>query len=201
MRIGVFGGTFDPPHVGHVIVAEDVRTYLELDRVLLIPARVSPFKMDEAGITDPEVRLRMVDAAVEHNPGLTADRIELDRDPPSWTVDTLEALRRRSPEAELFLLVGADQWSAFGRWRGVERIAELATIVVLAREGAEPDALDPGVEVSWRSAPVRRIDISSTEIRDRVRRGDPIAGFVPDAVAALIDEHALYRSAPAAQTA
>ena len=205
MRIGVFGGTFDPPHVGHVAVAEDARTQLDLDRVLFVPAHVSPFKVDEAGITDPELRLRMARAAVRGHTGLTVDRLELDRDPPSYTVDTLRDLRARMPDAELHLLLGADQWASFGRWKDVEEIAALARIVVMARDGQEPSELDPGlppgVEVPWRGVDVRRIDVSSTEVRDLVRAGKSVDDLVPPGVARIIHEHELYRAASAANTA
>jgi nicotinate-nucleotide adenylyltransferase len=205
MEIGVFGGTFDPPHVGHVAVAEDARSELGLDRVLFVPAKVSPFKVGETGITDPEIRLNMTRAALRGHPGLTADRIELDRDPPSWTVDTLRDLRNRMPDARLHLLLGADQWASFGRWKDVEEIAELAEIVVMARDGRDPFEIDPGfepgVDVPWRSVEVRRIDVSSTDVRERVRAGAPVDDLVPPAVARIIHEHELYRAASAANTA
>jgi nicotinate-nucleotide adenylyltransferase len=205
MEIGVFGGTFDPPHVGHVAVAEDARSGLGLDRILFVPARVSPFKVGEAGITDPELRLRMTSAALRGHPGLSVDRLELDRDPPSWTVDTLRDLRKRMPDARLHLLLGADQWASFGRWKDVEEIGELADIVVMARDGHDPSEVDPGlgagVDLPWRSVDVRRIDVSSTDIRERVRAGEPIEGLVPPAVARIIHEHELYRAASAANTA
>jgi len=205
MRIGVFGGTFDPPHAGHVAVAEDARSELDLDRVLLIPAHVSPFKMGERGITDPEVRLRMTEAAVRGSAGLEVDRIELDRDPPSYTVDTLRALKERMPDAELVLLLGADQWASFARWKDAREIARLADIAVMAREGEDPDDIDPGFapgdEVTWHPVDVRRVDVSSTEIRERVREGRSIADLVPPPVARLIEEHELYRAASAANTA
>ena len=205
MKIGVFGGTFDPPHVGHVAVAEDARIQLGLDRVLLIPAHVSPFKVEETGITDPELRLRMTRAAVEGHPGLSIDRIELDRDPPSWTVDTLRGLADRMPDAQLHLLMGADQWASFGRWKGVGEIAELAEIVVMSRDGQDPAELDPalapGTEVPWRTVKVRRIDVSSTDVRGRVRAGLPIDDLVSPGVASIIHDHELYRAASAANTA
>jgi len=205
MRIGVFGGTFDPPHLGHVAVAEDARKHLKLDRLLFVPAHVSPFKVGERGITDRDIRLGLTKAAVEGRRGLGVDRLELDRDPPSYTVDTLRALRARMPEAELFLLIGADQWASFGRWKDVRLLPGMATIVVMAREGQDPADIDPGlpegVEIPWRSVEVRRVDVSSTEVRERVREGASIDDLVPEAVARLIDEHKLYRGAPAARSA
>lgn len=204
MRIGVFGGTFDPPHVGHVAVAEDARSRLGLDRVLFVPAHVSPFRTGEAGITDPELRLRMTKSAVRGHPGLSVDRLELDRDPPSWTVDTLRALRTLMPDAELFLLLGVDQWGSFGRWKDVGEIAELATVAVMARDGLDPSEVDPGVppdvDVAWHPVDVRRVDVSSTDIRERVRAGESIDDLVPAAVARLIERHELYRAASAANT-
>ncbi len=200
MGIGVFGGTFDPPHLGHVAVAQDARAHLELDRILFVPAHVSPFKMDEAGITDPELRLRMVQAAIEGEEGLEATRLELDRDPPSYTVETLRELRRLHPDADLVLLLGADQWASFGRWKSVREISELAEVAVLAREGKGPAEVDPGLPPGLDLSPVpvevRRVDISSTEVRDRAGAGQDIQSLIPEGVHALIEAHALYRATP-----
>ena len=156
-------------------------------------------------MTDRNLRLSLAKAAVEGRRGLGVDRLELDRDPPSYTVDTLRALRARMPSAELFLLIGADQWASFGRWKDVHLIPGMATVAVMAREGQDPAHIDPGlpegVEIPWRRVDVRRVDVSSTEVRERVREGASIDDLVPDAVARLIEEHKLYRGAPAARTA
>ncbi len=200
MRIGVFGGTFDPPHLGHVAVAQDAREHLKLDRVLFVPAHVSPFKMGEPGGTDPELRLRMVQAAISGEEGLEADRLELDRDPPSYTVDTLRELSHRYPHSELVLLLGVDQWASFGRWKSVGEISQLADVAVMAREGKGPDEIDPGLPAGVEVVPVpvvvRRIDVSSTEVRDRVKAEQDVQSLIPTGVHALIDAHALYRADP-----
>lgn len=198
MKLGVFGGTFDPPHLGHVAVAKDALRNLGLDRVLFVPAHVSPFKMGESGITPPELRLEMVRAAILGEPGLEASRIELDRAPPSYTVDTLRELGSRYPDAQLVLLLGTDQWASFGRWKSVGEIAALATLAVLEREGTSPRDVDPelppGVKVSLVPVEVGRVDVSSTEVREEVASGRPVHSLIPAGVHELIEEHALYRA-------
>lgn len=192
MRIGLLGGSFDPPHIGHLLAAGDAFEALALDRVVFIPAAVQPLKVDQASAT-AEQRLTMTRLMVDGDPRFAVDSIEIDRGGLSYTVDTLTALQARWPGAELCLLVGADVSRTFGKWREPDRIAELATLVVLHRTnaGATPDLV--AMPENTRTLDTRRIDISSTEIRERVRQGRSIRGFVPDAVAEFIAAQRLYR--------
>lgn len=190
MRLGVFGGTFDPPHIGHVIVAQDAWQALGLDLVLFVPARLPPHKRDRA-LAPAELRRAMVQAAVAGDPRFELDETELRRSGPSYTVDTLRELRERHPESALFLLLGADQVQQFHTWRAPEEIVRLATLVVLSRGGAEDIA--PALDVPYRVVPVTRIDLSATEIRRRVAAGAPIRYLVPPGVEAIIRREGLYR--------
>lgn len=188
MRVGIFGGTFDPPHLGHLAVASDLHSRLSLDRVIFVPAAVSPFKRG-ADSAAAEIRLEMTVAATAGDPRFVVERLEIDRPPPSYTVDTLRELRSRLPGAELWLLVGADVARDLGRWNSPAEIARLARLAVFARDGdsvlAEPG--DPFTRI-----PVLRLDISSTEIRRRVWAGEPIRYLVPDAVREIIEREGLY---------
>lgn len=190
MRIGLLGGSFDPPHIGHLLAASDAFEALTLDRLFFVPASVQPLKAGRACAT-PAQRLQMARLLVGDDPRFGVDSIEIDRGGLSYTVDTLTNLAARWPSAELFWLVGADVPRSFAHWRSPERIVELATVVVLQRAGETPDlASMPGHP---RCLTTRRIEISSTEIRDRVRQGQSIRGFVPDAVAAYVQAERLYR--------
>lgn len=189
MRIGVFGGTFDPPHVGHVLVAGDACDLLGLDRVTWVPVAQQPLK-DAPPLAPAPDRSRMVELAIGDDPRFSLDTMEMDRGGLSFTVDTLESLAGRHPGAKLVLLVGADAWASFDRWRDPHRILELAEVAVVARAGESAVAVagyTPGVVAA------RRVDVSSTEIRDRVRRGLPITGFVSDGVRDHIAAAGLYR--------
>ena len=190
MRLGIFGGSFDPPHLGHLLPAIDAAEALALDAVRFVPAAVQPFKAGRASAS-PRDRLAMTERLVAGVPGFTADGREIDRPGLSYTVETLAGLATEFAGAELFLLLGADAFALLDQWREPERIRDLATVVVMARNG---DSLSdrlalPGVRVLQ----TRRVDISSTELRARVRDGRTIRGFVPDAVADYIAEHRLYR--------
>ena len=188
MRIGVFGGTFDPPHTGHVIVAGDACEALGLQTVVWIPVAQQPLK-DAPPLAPAADRKRMVELAIQGDPRFTLDTMELDRGGLSFTVDTLQALSGGNPGAELVLLAGTDSWASFDRWREPERILKLAHIAVIARAGVEaPEHFGYTPEV----VTARRVDVSSTEIRDRVRRGLPITGFVSDAVGEYIRSRKLY---------
>jgi len=196
VRLGLFGGSFDPPHVGHLLVASDAFEALELDRIVFVPAGVQPLKVGRA-VASAEHRLAMVQLLVGHDPRFVVDPIEINRPGLSFTVDTLAAFADRDSEAEMFLLVGADVPRAFARWREPERVMELATVVVLQRGGEletgvdeDPRAID--LMKRLRRLATRRVDISSTEIRQRVRDGLSIRGFVPDAVAEFIAAKRLY---------
>jgi len=189
VRIGVFGGTFDPPHTGHVLVAGDACETLGLDTVLWIPVAQQPLK-DAPPLAPAADRKRMVELAIQGDGRFALETVELDRGGLSFTIDTLETLAGRRPGAELVLLVGADSWASFEQWREPERILALANVAVIARTG------DLARTISGHKPEVvsaRRVDVSSTEIRDRVRRGLPISGFVSDAVRDYIASAGLYR--------
>lgn len=185
MRIGLFGGTFDPPHVGHLLAASDAFDALSLDRLVFIPNAVQPLKETQHAST--RQRLEMVRALIGDDRRFDVDPIEIERTGLSYTVDTLAAYAERYPHAERFLLVGADILASFAQWRDPARVRQLAEMVVLQR-GESVAALQPA-----RVLETRRVDVSSTEIRERVRSGKSIHGFVPDAVAAYIAATALYR--------
>jgi nicotinate-nucleotide adenylyltransferase len=191
VRLGVLGGTFDPPHIGHLLAASDAFEAMALDRIAFVPAAVPPFKSRTVQATADQ-RLRMLELTIEGDGRFEVSRLELDRAGLSFTVDTLAAFASATPDLSIFLLIGEDLATQIGSWRQADRIAELARIVVLARgDVSEESALESTLPMT--RVPTRRVDISSTEIRDRVRSGLPIHGFVTDAVASFIDAAGLYR--------
>ena len=207
MRIGIFGGTFDPPHNGHLLAARDAIDALALDRLLVVPAAQQPLK---SGTRTAAIhRLAMVRQCFEGLPHVEVDPIEIERGGLSFSVDTVEAYRRQWPAAELHLLLGEDAVAGLPRWREPDRLLSMVHLVVLTRTldsasaATAPDSPDMDGWLSARGAhPVRRlitrrIDISSTEIRARVNDGRSIRGFVPDAVAAHIASNSLYLQGPA----
>lgn len=215
MRLGIFGGTFDPPHVGHLIAASDAFEALELDRLLFIPAAQQPLKAHlpngpvgkhRDGAPAPD-RLEMVRLAIATDPRFELSAIEIERGGLSYTIDTLSVFAERSPGDTRYLLVGADVLGTFAQWRQPERILELATLAILTRAASDDDegpASWNQICAEWRESrgkalkhdpffvESRRIDVSSTEVRSRVAAGLSIHGFVPDAVAAYIAERSLY---------
>ncbi|HSU93221.1 MAG TPA: nicotinate-nucleotide adenylyltransferase [Gemmatimonadaceae bacterium] len=191
MRLGVLGGTFDPPHVGHLLAAGDAFEALALDKLLFVPAKIPPFKSRTVQATADQ-RQQMLELTVGTDRRFEASRIELDRDGLSFTVDTLEALAGETPGVSLFMLIGEDLATQIASWRDAARIAELATIVVLVRATLEARSTLESTLPMTRLA-TRRIEVSSTEIRERVKSGRSIHGFVTDAVAAFIDAAGLYR--------
>ena len=192
MRLGIFGGSFDPPHLGHLLPAIDAAEALQLDEVRFVPAAVQPFKVGRSTAA-PSHRLAMTERLVAEVPGFVADGTEIDRAGLSFTVDTLAAMAAASPGAERFLLLGADAFALFDQWRDPQRILSLASIAVLVRGGdVMPDVGSRG-GAGVQLLQTRRVDISSTELRARVADGRTIRGFVPDAVADYIAEHRLYR--------
>ena len=192
MRIGVFGGTFDPPHLGHLVVASDACEALDLGRVLWIPSAVPPHKLRTVR-APAEARLEMVRAAIQGDPRFEADDVELRRAGPSYTVDTLRELASRHPGDELVLLIGADNLREIPGWREPGEILRLARVAVLSRDGAgvPPDAAIPATAVA-----VTRVDVSATEVRRRAAAGETIRYLVPDAVRALVERRELYRELP-----
>jgi len=192
VRLGLFGGTFDPPHVGHLLAASDAFDKLHLDRVMFIPAASQPFKQGAVTASASD-RLAMLQLSVGGDPRFAVDSIEIDRGGLSYTVDTLDALAARDPQPERFLLVGEDLAEQIGTWHQSERIAALATIVVLVR-GDDVGAGGGGrPTLPLSRIATRRVDVSSSEIRARVRAGLPLTGFVTEAVAGYIRSASLYR--------
>lgn len=187
MRLGVLGGTFDPPHVGHLLAASDAFEALDLDRLAFIPAAAHPFKGETVGATAAQ-RLHMLELLVAGDARFEIDPIEIERAGLSYTVDTLTDLARRYPNAQRYFLIGEDLVEQMPTWRSPERIVELAEVIVLSR-GDGPATTSGGL----RRLDTRRVDVSSTEIRARVRAGLPVHGFVPDAIAAYIRDAGLYR--------
>lgn len=206
MRLGIFGGTFDPPHVGHLLAASDAFEALALDLLVFVPAAEQPLKVG-AVTTPPELRLEMVRLLAADDVRFTVDPIEISRRGLSYTVDTLEDFARRYPDAERFLLVGADVMTTFEKWREPARILTLARLAVMTRADASDPAASADVDTMIRAVagerrgeevePVvlstRRVDVSSTEVRARVRAGQTIRGFVPDAVDEFISSRRLYQ--------
>jgi nicotinate-nucleotide adenylyltransferase len=198
MRIGVFGGTFDPVHIGHLIIAQEVWYKLGLDQVLFVPARQSPFKPKQRPAR-PEHRLRMLESATASNPHFAVSTIELDREPPSYTVDTIALLRERfGAEAGLYFIVGVDALVDFLRWREPRRLVELCEIVGVTRPKCPPFdmtvllAAIPQAQERIRIVEGPLIEVSASDIRQRVSTGQPIKYLVPEAVEAYIREHGLY---------
>ncbi|MDA1081092.1 MAG: nicotinate-nucleotide adenylyltransferase [Gemmatimonadetes bacterium] len=192
MRIGIFGGTFDPPHVGHLLAALGACDALELDRLIFIPAAAQPLKgRTEAATT--EHRTAMVELLAAADVRFSVDRLEMDRGGLSYTADTLLALRQRWPAgtAELVLLLGTDAAAQFPRWKDPGIIQSLARVVVLTRLDESAGA-SPGQEAGLEQLATRRVDVTSTEVRERVRTGKPIRGLVPDTVVDYIAQHGLY---------
>ena len=197
MRIGILGGTFNPPHLGHLICAQEAYLQLGLDRVTVIPARIPPHKPveEEPG---PEHRLELCRLAIQGDEQrFDVSDVEIARDGPSYTVDTLEELHTRSPDNELFLIVGGDIAAGLPNWREPERVLWLATLAVANRRGTSRAAVDNalsalrgGERAQFFRMP--RIAISSTMLRNRVRVGEPIRYYVPDPVINYIDHHHLY---------
>lgn len=189
MRIGVLGGSFNPPHVGHLILASDAFEALGLDKLLIVPAAANPLKGENAGGAAPSDRLRMAQECFAGDPRFEVTAMEIERGGLSYTVDTLEAVAGQYPGAELVLLVGMDAFRSIDSWKNPGRIRELATLAVLAR-GDDARGLPPGVQ----SVTTRRIDVSSTEIRARLAAGRSVKGFVAESVERFISAAKLYVS-------
>ncbi|MFZ4585861.1 MAG: nicotinate-nucleotide adenylyltransferase [Acidimicrobiia bacterium] len=187
-RIGIFGGTFDPPHVGHVVAASEVRYRLGLDRVIFVPAG-EPWQKQGAVTASAQDRLDLARAAVEGVAGIEVSAIEVERNGPTYSVDTLEALA--APERALYLILGADAASRLDTWHRADDVRALATIVVVDRGGAA-GATPPGPAWRVQRVGIPRLDVSSTEIRHRLATGAPIDGLVPSGVARLIHHRGLY---------
>ena len=191
-RIGIYGGTFDPVHTGHLILARDAVELLGLARMVFVPAAISPHKLGRAPGASGVERLAMLRAAVADEPAFEVDALELDRPGPSYTFDTVTTLRARWPDAQLHYLIGADNVPELSTWHRADELRALARFVVFHRRAS--DGIVPGAE----GLPTlgRVVDLSSTEIRNRVASGRSIRYLVPESVRELIEARGLYRPAP-----
>jgi nicotinate-nucleotide adenylyltransferase len=184
MRTALYGGSFDPIHHGHLILAREALEQLQLDRVVFIPAAQSPFKLDSRPAS-PQIRLEMVRAAIADEPRFECDESEVHRSGPSFTVDTLEEWRARHPAEEVFYFIGQDNVRDLSKWRRSGDLLQLAQFVVFERSTEAPPHPFPAIR--------RRVDISATEVRKRVAEGRSIRYLVPESVRAIIAAHHLYQ--------
>ena len=184
-KIGIYGGSFDPVHHGHLILAREAMESLGLDRMVFVPAGISPHKLDRPPVS-PEIRLEMVEAAIAGEEKFLCDDCEVQRDGPSFAIDTVRMMMARHPGAEMFFLLGEDNLATLHTWKDIETLRSLVRFVVLARgDGVgEPDF--DFIE--------RCVDISSTDIRNRIASGASVRYLVPESVCSLISRHRLYRN-------
>ena len=191
MRVGLFGGTFDPPHLGHLVTAVNVRHVLKLDLVVLMVANDPWQKHGTREVASARDRLAMVQAAIAGVDGLLAGNDEITRGGPSYTADTLAVLHERYRDAEIFTIVGDDAAAKFGSWQRADEIAKQSTLVVVDRPGSP---LLPPSEFDWRRVEVPRLEVSSSDLRARFIDGRPLEYLVSDAVLQVIAECGLYGS-------
>ena len=201
LRLGIFGGGFDPVHLGHLLAAQDALEHAPLDRVVFMPAAQAPLKEQAPGLAGPQ-RLALLRAAIAGEPRFEVSTLELDRGGTSYSIDTARALLVDRPEAELFWIIGTDQAARLGAWRDIATLATLVQFIVLARPGyALPPAamLPPGVRL--HSVAVHELAISSSEIRARLAAGQSARLFLPQPVADHIEREHLYRTTAHAHSA
>jgi nicotinate-nucleotide adenylyltransferase len=196
VRVGILGGAFNPPHTGHLVCAQEALVQLELDKVVFVPVGHAPHR-ELQGDPGAEERLEMVELAIADDDRFESARLELDREGPSYTADTLRALREATPEDELFLILGGDQAAALPAWHEPEAVLELATVAVFERIswsknaiGIKVGRLRGGQAIRYLEMPL--IQISSSAIRRRAAAGKPIRYLVRDNVAAYIESNGLY---------
>ena len=184
-KIGLYGGSFDPIHNGHLILARDAMERLELDRVVFLPARISPHKLDRPP-APPEARSQMLAAAIADEPNFELDDCEIQREGPSFTIDTVQLYRKRFPGARLHYFIGDDNLPELETWKDIAHLRELAQFVVLSRAGVPFLNEFPTI--------TRHIEISSTEIRNRIARGLSVRYMMPKPAFDLINTLGLYRN-------
>jgi len=195
MRIGVFGGTFDPIHVGHLVAAVNARHTLGLDRVLFVVANEPWQKVGDRPVSPALDRLALVDAALGDVDGLEASRLEIDRGGPSYTIDTIEELRRLEPTADLYLIVGADVIAGLATWERLDDVRRETTMVVVNRPGSTP--VLPGQDgplAGWNAVAIEipALEISSTDLRERAATGRPLDYLIPEGAVRMIKQRGLY---------
>ena len=200
MRLGIFGGTFDPIHNGHLMVAQECRDRLSMDLVLFVPARLPPHKQARP-LTAPYHRMAMVRLAIDSNPGFETSSIELGRPGPSYSVDTLRQLRQYQPEdTEMFFIMGADSLNELASWHDPAGLLAICKLVVVSRPGATAvapsrlDSLHPGADERVIALQVPGLDIASSDLRRRVTAGKTIRFQLPDEVIAYIESNNLYQA-------
>lgn len=186
-RLGLLGGTFDPVHVGHLVVAQDVVEGLRLDRLLVVPAGRPPHR---EAVFPARDRLAWTRAAFDGDDRVEVDDLELRRSGPSYTVETVERIREERGPERLFCVIGIDQLEEIASWHEPERIARLSTLTVMSRAGEDPAALRGEAEVPFETVEVTRIDLSSTRVRRRLARGRKVRYLVPEAVRREVEEAA-----------
>lgn len=184
-KIGLYGGSFDPIHIGHLILARDAMERLELDRVVFLPARISPHKLNRPP-APPEARCEMLAAAIKDEPNFEMDDCEIGREGPSFTIDTIHLYRERFPGAKLYYFIGDDNLPELDTWKDIALLRELADFVVLTRAGMPFLSNFPMIE--------RHVEVSSTEIRNRVARGLSVRYMVPHPTCDVITKLGLYRN-------
>ena len=190
LRIGLFGGTFDPPHVGHLVTAVNVRHALGLDLVMLMVANL-PWQKHGSRVISPALdRLAMVEAAVSDVDGLVAGRTEIDMGGASYTADTLAAMASEYPDAELFTIVGDDAAAGITTWERHDEVVARSTLVVVDRPGAPVELAE---EFGWVHVEVPRLEVSSTDLRERVRDGRPLDYLVTEPVLQIVRQRNLYQ--------
>ena len=189
-RLGIFGGTFDPVHHGHLILARDAMEHFELEGMLFVPTAVSPHRIDCPPAASPAHRVEMLKVAIQDEPRFIVDSCEVDRPPPSYTYDTVVDVKSRNPDAQLHLLIGADQFCRLAGWHRLADLKRLVTFIVFIRANPAGESIETGHPMLRR-----RLDISATELRKRVASGVSLRYLVPGAVAEYIDHHQLYREA------
>lgn len=197
MKIGIFGGTFDPVHLGHMVIGEQVMDELALDRVIFVPGGIPPHKEASSVRAAAEDRLEMVRAAVSGNDRFSVDRIEIDAGRPMHTVETVPLLKKNSPQDEWFFITGADEVSNLLTWKDPDRLLEEVVMVAATRPGydlSRLDHLEAGLQNFDRIFPVEcsRVDISATGIRRRILQGKSIRYLVPEPVYEIIKQKELY---------
>jgi len=195
MRLGILGGTFDPVHYGHLVLAEEAREQLELERVLFVPAG-QPWRKAGRPVSPASHRLAMLRLAIEDNPAFEVAELELVRPGPSYSAETLAQVQKENPAGELYFIVGLDAWEDMPNWHEPERIVELATVVLAGRATLAgtptPEREITGLRENVHLLENRSIEISGTDIRQRVARGRSIRYLVPEAVRSYIADNGLY---------
>jgi nicotinate-nucleotide adenylyltransferase len=200
LRVGILGGAFNPPHIGHLVCAQEALVQLELDKVVFVPVGQAPHR-ELPGDPGAETRLEMVELAIADDARFASSRIEIDREGPSYTSDTLRELREKAPDDELFLILGSDQAGALPQWHEPEQVLDLAQVAVVERSNWSRSAiwiklgrLRGAERVRYLDMPI--VQVSSSAIRRRVGEGLPIRYLVPDRVAGYIGSNGLYGAAP-----